>query len=381
MRIVYHNGGMKNHEGEYFGFCNVDNEFCTTIGTRQDIKTILESGDGVGRNGSVAAVEMETKRDACVRRKTIAIDKNCGRGLSSSTTAGNFKRAFINVGSTALTLFNKSLKCPVQRDTILSSPTLCASHNLRMIDVGNIGLSGYDIAQKMLMLGLWMHPGSLSLITLLEKGVDNDLFEFRIEESDSVTVCVSQTISANDASPDTEICSNSCVKIANNYNFVIFMYSLKTRDFQFYFESTFVTCVTITAVCKRFSVTGNSAENRRRRILTWKEIAKAFGPQNCCNHLNLMAWAVSKTTRKDCKCRGQPDECHLTRVLNADKVTEKDIVRITRLGKKEENSVRLILVKFENLMAKDNIMWNIYKTKSIDEEFKYIGISQDLTID
>ncbi|ESN92859.1 hypothetical protein HELRODRAFT_164990 [Helobdella robusta] len=32
-------------------------------------------------------------------------------------------------------------------------------------------------------------------------------------------------------------------------------------------------------------------------------------------------------------------------------------------------------------MVKDNIMRNIYKTKSIYEEFQHIGISQDLTID
>ncbi|ESO12146.1 hypothetical protein HELRODRAFT_158596 [Helobdella robusta] len=99
-------------------------------------------------------------------------------------------------------------------DTI--SPTLCASYNSCLIDVGEIALSGCNIVQEMPVLRPSVHPGSLSLITLLEKGVNNDLSKFRtkIDESDSLTACASLT--------------NPCVEIAKNYNFVIFMYSLKS---------------------------------------------------------------------------------------------------------------------------------------------------------
>ncbi|ESO04329.1 hypothetical protein HELRODRAFT_172690 [Helobdella robusta] len=80
---------------------------------------------------------------------------------------------------------------------------------------------------------------------------------------------------------------------------------------------------------------------------------------------------------------GNSDRSNIMKILKhlSDETSEKDIVKVMRLGKKKDGAVRPILVKFDNLNVKNNIMRNVSRMKSLSEEFKHIGLSHDLTID
>ncbi|ESN93048.1 hypothetical protein HELRODRAFT_165205 [Helobdella robusta] len=78
---------------------------------------------------------------------------------------------------------------------------------------------------------------------------------------------------------------------------------------------------------------------------------------------------------------GENDRANVETIFKnlTDDVTEKNILKITRLGKKDENKIRPLLVKLENIGIKNLIMKNVYKIKSLAEEYAGIGLSDDLT--
>ncbi|ESO00320.1 hypothetical protein HELRODRAFT_176189 [Helobdella robusta] len=62
---------------------------------------------------------------------------------------------------------------------------------------------------------------------------------------------------------------------------------------------------------------------------------------------------------------------HMTDVY----ITDKDILKIARLGKKVESGIRSLLIMFENVKTKDFIMSNVFNVKSLDDELKSVVIS------
>ncbi|ESO11717.1 hypothetical protein HELRODRAFT_166735 [Helobdella robusta] len=59
-------------------------------------------------------------------------------------------------------------------------------------------------------------------------------------------------------------------------------------------------------------------------------------------------------------------------------ISEKDVLRTTRLGKKSDDVVRPLLIKLENAKIKNSIMRNVYNMKTIADKFAGVGLS-DLT--
>ncbi|ESN98900.1 hypothetical protein HELRODRAFT_162367 [Helobdella robusta] len=61
-------------------------------------------------------------------------------------------------------------------------------------------------------------------------------------------------------------------------------------------------------------------------------------------------------------------------------VSEKNVIKIMRLGRKCETVVRPILIKLDCVLLRDSIMRNVYKFKSL-KEFSHVGLNYDLTKD
>ncbi|ESN94475.1 hypothetical protein HELRODRAFT_164327 [Helobdella robusta] len=61
-------------------------------------------------------------------------------------------------------------------------------------------------------------------------------------------------------------------------------------------------------------------------------------------------------------------------------VSEKNVIKIMRLGRKCETVVRPILIKSDCVLLRDSIMRNVYKFKSL-KEFSHVGLNYDLTKD
>jgi len=80
---------------------------------------------------------------------------------------------------------------------------------------------------------------------------------------------------------------------------------------------------------------------------------------------------------------GSSDRANVLKILKhlSDDIVDTDIVKIIRLGKSKDNHVRPLLLRFSNIKSKDSIMKNVFKIKSLDENFNHIGISHDLTIE
>ncbi|ESO11198.1 hypothetical protein HELRODRAFT_183439 [Helobdella robusta] len=74
---------------------------------------------------------------------------------------------------------------------------------------------------------------------------------------------------------------------------------------------------------------------------------------------------------------GQPDNFDVN--LYGD-VSEKNVIKIMRLGRKCETVVRPILIKLDCVLLRDSIMRNVYKFKSL-KEFSHVGLNYDLTKD
>ncbi|ESO10508.1 hypothetical protein HELRODRAFT_183537 [Helobdella robusta] len=60
-------------------------------------------------------------------------------------------------------------------------------------------------------------------------------------------------------------------------------------------------------------------------------------------------------------------------------ISEKDVLRTTRLGKKSVDVVRPLLIKLKNAKIKNSTMRNVYKMKTIADKFAGVGLSDDLT--
>ncbi|ESO11170.1 hypothetical protein HELRODRAFT_183483 [Helobdella robusta] len=82
-----------------------------------------------------------------------------------------------------------------------------------------------------------------------------------------------------------------------------------------------------------------------------------------------------------CLLENNNDRSNVLKVLKhlSDDVSDRDVIKVTRLGKKDENKTRPLLIKLVDVAIKDSIMRNVYKLKSITNEFAHIGLSVDLT--
>ncbi|ESO00227.1 hypothetical protein HELRODRAFT_176070 [Helobdella robusta] len=65
-------------------------------------------------------------------------------------------------------------------------------------------------------------------------------------------------------------------------------------------------------------------------------------------------------------------------VINPE-VKYKNVIKLIRIGKKNENVVRPILIKFDDLKIKDLLFKNIYKLKTIGDDLAQVRLSHDLT--
>ncbi|ESO08402.1 hypothetical protein HELRODRAFT_169235 [Helobdella robusta] len=61
-------------------------------------------------------------------------------------------------------------------------------------------------------------------------------------------------------------------------------------------------------------------------------------------------------------------------------VSEKNVIKIMRLGRKCETVFRPILIKLDCVLLRDSIMRNVYRFKSL-KEFSHVGLNYDLTKD
>ncbi|ESO05606.1 hypothetical protein HELRODRAFT_171259 [Helobdella robusta] len=61
-------------------------------------------------------------------------------------------------------------------------------------------------------------------------------------------------------------------------------------------------------------------------------------------------------------------------------VSDKNVIKVFRLGKRQESVVRPVLIKLDNVFLRDSIMRNVKKFKSL-QGFSHVGLSHDLTMD
>jgi len=65
--------------------------------------------------------------------------------------------------------------------------------------------------------------------------------------------------------------------------------------------------------------------------------------------------------------------------LSDGSIKKDKIFKITRLGKKTENTVRPVLIKFDSTETKELIMQNVYKMTTISDNLRKVNVRYDLT--
>ncbi|ESO12280.1 hypothetical protein HELRODRAFT_158762 [Helobdella robusta] len=76
------------------------------------------------------------------------------------------------------------------------------------------------------------------------------------------------------------------------------------------------------------------------------------------------------------------DKKHVLKILNhlSDGViTDKNVIKLIRIGKRSEHVIRPILLKFDDLRLKDLLFKNIGKMKTIGDDLAQVRLSHDLT--
>ncbi|ESO10274.1 hypothetical protein HELRODRAFT_183799 [Helobdella robusta] len=67
--------------------------------------------------------------------------------------------------------------------------------------------------------------------------------------------------------------------------------------------------------------------------------------------------------------------------LTDDTVNGKNILKVFRLGKRGKRVVRPILIKFDDVKSKEYFFTNLYKLRSLNDDFAHVKLSHDLTVD
>ena len=102
-------------------------------------------------------------------------------------------------------------------------------------------------------------------------------------------------------------------------------------------------------------------------------MAEAYEVEDRETHMVMFRLAESENDRTNVKLILQ----HLTH----NTIKDEDVIKIIRLGKKNDKLVRPILIKLGNLTIKKKIFKNLYKMKSLREDLNSVGIGHDLTME
>ncbi|ESN91337.1 hypothetical protein HELRODRAFT_165359 [Helobdella robusta] len=81
---------------------------------------------------------------------------------------------------------------------------------------------------------------------------------------------------------------------------------------------------------------------------------------------------------------GLDDKDRVTKMiakLTDDTVNGKNILKVFRLGKRGKGVVRPILIKFDDVKSKEYFFTNLYKLRSLNDDFAHVKLIHDLTVD
>ncbi|ESO01078.1 hypothetical protein HELRODRAFT_175105 [Helobdella robusta] len=73
--------------------------------------------------------------------------------------------------------------------------------------------------------------------------------------------------------------------------------------------------------------------------------------------------------------------CKIISHLTGGVCGETNIIKLVRLGKKNDTVVRPILVKFDDVKVKELVFKNVFKMKSVGDNLSHVGLSHDLTVE
>ncbi|ESN95193.1 hypothetical protein HELRODRAFT_184465 [Helobdella robusta] len=73
--------------------------------------------------------------------------------------------------------------------------------------------------------------------------------------------------------------------------------------------------------------------------------------------------------------------CKIISHLTGGVCGETNIIKLVRLGKKNDTVVRPILVKFDDVKVKELVFKNVFKMKSVSDNLSHVGLSHDLTVE